>query len=78
MNFNVYIDKHIGEQLERLAKDRGTSRNALIREALARFIERGSLREWPDVVREFRGVKDAPRFENGRDALRPPPADPLA
>jgi predicted transcriptional regulator len=77
VNFNVYIDKHIGEQLEQLAKDRGTTRNALIREALARFLERRAQREWPKVVREFKGLKDAPRFENGRDALRPPAADPL-
>jgi len=78
LNFNVYVDKRIGEQLERLAKDRGTSRNALIREALSRFIERGSLREWPDAVREFDGIRGAPRFESARRRLRAPRKDPLA
>ena len=78
MYFNVDIDKQIGERLERLAKDRGTSRNSLIREALSRFLDNDAKREWPDSVLRFEGIRGTPRFENARRKLRAPRKDPLA
>ena len=44
----------------------------------AHGIERGSLREWPDAVREFDGIRGTPRFESARRGLRAPRKDPLA
>ncbi len=78
MNFNVYIDKHTGERLQRLAKMRRTSRNALVREALARLLERNSKAGWPDAVIDFSGVAGAKPFEDARRLLEGPPSDPLA
>lgn len=77
MNFNVYIDQQIGEQLERLAKNRRTSRNSLIREALARFLENDAKRAWPDAVLGFEGIRGVPRFEHARRRLRTPRKDSL-
>ncbi len=78
MNFNVYVDKQTGERLRRLTKTRRTSRNALIREALALLLARGSEPHWPREVAEFRGVRGALRFERDRQTLGRPRADPFA
>lgn len=78
MNFNVYIDKQTGERLERLARTRRTSRNALIREALAHLLERGAKAEWPPEVLGFQGVPEALPFEGARRRLGAPREDPLA
>lgn len=78
MNFNVYIDKRTGERLERLAKTRRTSRNALIREALAHLLERGAKAEWPSEVLSFQGVPKATPFEDTRRKLGAPRQDPFA
>lgn len=78
MNFNVYIDKQTGDRLERLARTRRTSRNALIREALAHLLERGAKAEWPPEVLGFQGVPGALPFEGARRRLGAPRKDPLA
>lgn len=78
VNFNVYIDKQTGERLARLARTRRTSRNALIREALADLLERGSGAGWPPEVLGFRGIPAARPFEAARRRLRAPRQDPLA
>lgn len=78
MNFNVYIDKRTGERLQRLARTRRTTRNALVREALASLLERDTGAGWPEVVLGFDGVAGARRFEASRRGLRRPAADPLA
>lgn len=77
MNFNVYIDKRTGERLERLARAKQTSRNALIREALARLLETGMKTEWPPEVLGFQGVPGVRPFEAARRKLRGPPEDPF-
>lgn len=78
MNFNVYIDKQTGVRLGRLAKTRRTSRNALIREALAHLLERGAKVGWPPEVLGFQGIPGVRPFEAARRRLRAPRKDPLA
>ena len=78
MNFNVYLDQATGDRLDRLAKVRRTSRNALIREAIAQLLDRAPDAGWPRAVREFEGVPKALRFEASRKRLRAPRRDPLA
>ncbi|MFN0315104.1 MAG: CopG family transcriptional regulator [Burkholderiales bacterium] len=78
MNFNVYIDKETGDRLGRLAKARGTTRNTLIREALAQILERGGKAGWPPEVLGFEGISAARPFEAARRKLRAPRKDPLA
>ncbi len=77
MNFNVYIDKPTGERLARLARARRTSRNALIREALANLLVRDSYTGWPQAVLDFRGMPAVRPFEDARQALKAPSEDPL-
>ena len=78
MNFNVYIDKQTGERLARMAKARRTTRNALIREALAHLVAREPGVPWPQEVLGFRGIAAARPFEQARRTLGAPGADPLA
>lgn len=77
MNFNVYVDKRTGERLRRLAKARRTTRNALIREALAHLLDREANTSWPEAVLDFEGDRAAPRFEATRERLAPPREDPF-
>ena len=77
MNFNVYIDKPTGERLARLAKARRTSRNALIREAIANLLVRDGHAGWPKAVLDFQGMPAVRSFEDSRQALKAPSEDPL-
>lgn len=78
MNFNVYIDRETVDRLERLAKARRMSRNALIREAVEQLLERAPEGGWPRAVLQFEGVAGITPFERARSKLRKPRRDPLA
>lgn len=77
MNFNVYLDETTVERLNRLARSRKTTRNALIREAVAHLLERQATSGWPTLVLEHEGVAGARAFEATRGKLRPPKRNPL-
>lgn len=77
MNFNIYLDKLTVDRLNRLAKARGITRNALIREAVEHLLARETGAGWPAAVLEHEGVPGA-GFETSRSKLRPPHEDPLA
>jgi hypothetical protein len=69
MTFNFYIDKRTDEKLQRLARRRRTTRNALVRAALAHLLARDTAAGWPEVVLGFHGVEGATRFESLRRQL---------
>jgi predicted transcriptional regulator len=77
MNFNVYLDADTVERLNTLARKRGTTRNALIREAVGHLLDQQAHAGWPEAVMAFQGEAAAPRFEAARKGLRPPRKDPL-
>ena len=77
LNFNVYLDAQSVDRLNALARKRGTNRNALIREAVARLLEHPSEPAWPAEVLRFRGEPGAPPFESSRRTLRVPRKAPL-
>ena len=77
VNFNVYLDGNTVERLNALARKRGTTRNALIREAVGHLLEQQAQAGWPEAVLSFHGVERAPAFESARKNLRPPKKDPL-
>lgn len=78
MNFNVYIDKQTGERLAHLARSRRTSRNALVRKALANLVAQGDGEQWPPEVLDFQGVPKIQPFEAARRKLGAPNTDPFA
>ncbi|TSE37220.1 hypothetical protein Tfont_01126 [Tepidimonas fonticaldi] len=78
MHFNIYLDDATGQKLNAMAQQVGESRNALIRRAVSEWLAHQSQPQWPQAVLDFTGMADAPRFEAGRDRLKPPVDDPLA
>jgi len=78
MNFNIYLDDETGQQLNKVAKKAGESRNALVRQAVSEWLKRRGQPQWPAEVLAFEGMADMPLFEASRDRLKPPAADPLA
>ena len=77
MNFNIYLDEPTVDRLNRLARTRKTTRNALIREAVGRLLEREDVAGWPALVLAHEGEPDAPPFESSRRSLRAPRRNPL-
>ncbi len=78
MHFNIYLDDETGKRLNALAEKAGESRNALIRRAVTTLLESQERPKWPKIVQEFRGMPDFPAFEENRNELLAPSADPLA
>lgn len=72
MGFSVHLEEDLLKRLDRIARQTSRRRNALIREAVASYLERQERRAWPDVVMEFKGESDAPRFEATRSELSEP------
>lgn len=72
VHFNVYLDEKMGVQLNKaLKKEGGKTRNALIREAIQSWLsQRGGM--WPKEVLLFKGIPNAPLFEQYREHLLPP------
>ena len=77
MNFNVYVDDITADKLKRLARKTGASRNALVRQAIAVYLERGAS-EWPAIVTAFEGDESMRAFETARTELAAPADDPFA
>lgn len=78
MNFNIYLDDETGQQLNKVAKKAGESRNALVRQAVSEWLKRRGKPQWPAEVLAFKGMADMPPFEASRGRLKPPVDDPLA
>ncbi len=78
MNFNIYLDDKIGQQLNHAAKQQGKSRNALVRQAVSDWLKRHGKSRWPDEVLAFKGLAAMPEFETSRRRLKSTDADPLA
>ena len=72
MNFNVYVEDWIGQQLEQSVQATGKSRNAIIREAIQLWLDQQKKSQWPSEILDFMGVEDAIVFESYRDELTPP------
>jgi predicted transcriptional regulator len=79
MNFNVYVDDATGRKLARLARQRATTRNALIRQAVQDLVQRAEQPTgWPAEVLQWQGDPAFEAFESHRRELAPAAEDPLA
>jgi predicted transcriptional regulator len=78
MNFNIYLDSKIGAALERLAKRRKLTRNALIRKAVEELLEKEThSQEWSEAVLQWQGDGHFAPFESHRAKLAEPVEDPF-
>lgn len=79
MNINIYLQDQLLAEVDRLARETGRSRSALIREAIEAWLARRSGKEgWPASVRDWKGVPDFPPFETARRESAARPEDPFA
>jgi len=72
MNFSVHLSDEMVRRLDQRAKDSGKKRNALIRQAVAEWLDKTGVVTWPPIIREFRGIRGLRRFEAERKELKPP------
>ena len=78
MNFNIYLDSALGLALQRLAKRRKVTRNALIRKAVEALLDKETRSpEWSEAVMNWQGAPGFAPFESHRAKLAPPAQDPL-
>ena len=79
MNFNVYIPKDIGQQLQKITKKRHCSRNSILVEALKEWISKHETTRWANDFFDFEPVKGRCDFKAMRkDLLDNEKEDPLA
>jgi metal-responsive CopG/Arc/MetJ family transcriptional regulator len=72
MNFSVHLSDELVERLNQTAGESGKTRNALIREAVAEWLDRRRPAKWPVEVTNFRGIRGIKRFEENRKNLKSP------
>lgn len=78
MNFNVYVNKKMGERISKVAKSSHRSRNSIITEALEEWLNNHTYSQWPKNFFDFNPVEDVPDFEASRNDLKGLSEDPLA
>jgi len=80
MNFNLYLEDELSQQLQALSHSTGKSptgksQNALIREAIQLLITTKEQSQWSSTILNFQGISDAIVFEAYREELSPPRED---
>ena len=78
MNFNIYIEDQLGEQLKKAVEFTGKSKNAIIREALSEWFQHHPMTKWPETILQYQGTEDFQPFESHRGELQAPMDDPLS
>lgn len=69
MNFNVYVPKDIGAKLSRATEALHCSRNSIVTEALAQWLEVHLPSKWPKGFFAFSPMQDVPDFKALRSDL---------
>ena len=77
MNINIYVENKLGQQLCEQAKIMGTTRNALIREALHYWFIHHKAHAWPSIILNYHGDSKFPAFESHRKELKKTKDDPF-
>jgi len=70
MNFNVYLNKKIGEKVTRVAKALRRSRNSIVNEALEEWLSKHTKAKWPKNFFDFSPIEDVPDFKSLRKDLK--------
>lgn len=77
MNISIYLEQPLAKKTQQYAEKTGTTRNAVIREALRVWLLQHDTASWPKSILDFQGVPDFIPFEEERDNLLPPNEDPF-
>ena len=73
MNLSVHLEDGLAKELARIVKRSKTNRNALINEAVRRFVAQQRRSAWPEELLEASPVEDLVPFETLRQtkSVRP-------
>lgn len=77
MNFSVYVDDNLIEEVNHQAAILDRSRNSIIVEALMLWLGTQHHHAWPKNFFDFKPAKDVPDFKASRKRLKAPKKDPL-
>lgn len=69
MNFNIYLNRILGERITKMAKHLHRSRNSIIVEALEEWLEKHTQSQWPKNFFSFSPIPDVPDFKASRNEL---------
>lgn len=72
MNFNIYLEDELANDLIIIAKKSGKTRNSLVREAIYEYINKQHRLQWSEKILNFNGIDDGIEFESYRDELLSP------
>lgn len=77
MNFNVYVNKNLGQKLARATKRFHRTRNSIISEALEEWMREHEKSSWPKGFFDFEPVEGVEDFKVYRQDLGSIKEDPL-
>lgn len=66
MNFNIYINRDIGEKITKTAAHLHRSRNSIITEDVQEWLDRHVESSWPKDFFSFEPIHDVPDFKESR------------
>ena len=76
MNLSVHLEDRLAKELARLVRESKTNRNALINEAVRRFVDQQRRSTWPVELLEASPVDDLVPFETLRQTWSAGPRFP--
>ncbi len=77
MNISIYLEPPLAKKTQQYAEKMGTTRNAIIREAVKVWLLQHDASLWPESVVNFQGISGFPAFEEERDGFLAPTEDPF-
>lgn len=77
MNFNIYVNKKIGEEITNIAAASHRSRNSIVTEALELWLKQQRCSKWPENFFDFSPIEEVPDFKAYRQELNEVSEDPL-
>ncbi len=77
MNFNIYLNKKIGERVTKIANRTHRSRNSIISEALEEWLNKHHASAWPKNFFDFEPIKNVPDFKKYRKDMKNISENPL-
>ncbi|HXF29242.1 MAG TPA: hypothetical protein VN457_05280 [Chlamydiales bacterium] len=77
MNFSVYVNKALGQKINKFVKELDTTRNTIFREAIELWIAQHQKSKWPPGFFDFTAVKDLPDFKAMTKGMKSLSKDPL-
>ena len=67
MHFNIWVNDNLIKDIESIMKETGHKRNKVITEAIAEYIKKRKSQEWPEIIKNFKGIKGLENWEGFED-----------